>query len=136
MTWSSPTSARISSTCSSMNCRAVQVGGAWQTSSTKLPSISVPRGVCPTSGWNWTPYRARSRCSMAATGVVSVEAVTAKPEGGRSTESRWLIQAVCSAGRSPKMALPSASRSGVLPNSPMPVFETSPPSAAAIACMP
>ena len=67
---------------------------------------------------------------------MSDEAVTLNPAGARTTLSRWLIQAVCSGGRSPKSRLPSPSVTGVFPNSPMPVFDTSPPSAAAIACIP
>jgi hypothetical protein len=98
--------------------------------------MSVPRGVCATSGWNWTPKSPRTRSSIAATGVVSLAAVPVNPAGGRTTLSRWLIQAVCSEGRSPKSRLSEPSRTGVLPNSPTPVFATSPPSAAAIACMP
>ena len=66
ITRSSPTWARIRSTCSSMNWCAVQVGGTWHASSTNCPSISVPRGVCSTSGWNCTANRPRSRSSMAA----------------------------------------------------------------------
>ena len=119
-----------------MNWCAVQVGGTWHASSTNCPSISVPRGVCSTSGWNCTAYRPRSRSSMAAIAVVSVDAVTRKPAGTSVTLSRWLIQQVCSRGISPNSRLPSSSRTGVLPYSPIPVLPTVPPRAAAIACMP
>ena len=119
-----------------MNWCAVQVGGASHASSTNWPSISVPRGVCSTSGWNWTAKKPRSRSSIAAIGVVSVDAVTSKPGGAATTLSRWLIQQLCSVGISPNSSAPPASRTGVLPNSPIPVLETVPPRALAIACIP
>ena len=62
--------------------------------------ISCPFGVCATSGWNCTAYRPRPSSSNAAIGVVGDEAVTRAPVGGAVTESRWLIQTVCSAGSS------------------------------------
>ncbi len=96
----------------------------------------MPCGVCATSGWNCTAKNPRSRSSIAAIAVVCVTAVTVKPGGVRTTLSRWLIQHDCSAAMSPNSRLPSARDTGVLPNSPRPVFPTSPPSAAAIACMP
>ena len=61
-------------------------------------------------------------------------AVTSAPAGGAVTESRWLIQPVCSSGR----PLPSAPprRNVVLPNSDAPVRSTRPPRSCAISCMP
>ena len=44
--------------------------------------------------------------SNAATGVDGEPAVTRAPSGGAVTESRWLIQTVCSAGRPAKSAPP------------------------------
>ncbi len=38
--------------------------------------ISPPRGVWATSGWNWTPNNGFSRCSKAAIGELSLDAVT------------------------------------------------------------
>ena len=54
------------------------------------------------------PRRPRSACSGAA--------VTVAPSGGAATESRWLIQPVCSSGRPSASAPPSLN--AVLPNSP------------------
>ena len=132
-----PTCSRIRSTCSSMNCSAVHVGGAWQASSTKWRSMSVPRGVWATSGWNWTAKRPRSRSSIAATGVVSVVAVHARtrPAAARRCRGGSSTPSGRPAGRRRGGCSPP-SRTGVLPNSPTPVLATSPPSAAAIACMP
>ncbi len=114
---------------------AVQVGEQSQASKRNHLSSSVPNGVCTTSGWNWTPYIRRARLSIAATGEEAVSAVTAKPSGGRTMASRWLIQQT-SAARSPNMPRRERTCSGVLPNSPAPVRATSPPSASAMACAP
>ena len=73
---------------------------------------------------------------VAATGDAVEEASAVVPAGGSKTVSRWLIQQICSRGISPNSRLPSSSRTGVLPYSPIPVLPTVPPSAAAIACMP
>ena len=80
--------------------------------------MSVPCGVCTTSGWNWIPYRPRSGDSSAATGEAGDEASAVKPGGGSKTVSRWLIQQVCSAGRPASSRPGSRTRSSVRPNSP------------------
>ncbi len=124
----SPTCARMRSTCSSITWAAVQVGAQSHTSNRNALRRSVPKGVWITSGWNCTPYIRRSGDSIAATGAPSVSAVTAKPSGGRTTASRWLIQH-CSAGRSPNRPARDVTRRRVRPNSPPPVCATSPPRA-------
>ncbi len=55
ITSSSPTRSRIWATCSCTNEPGVQDGSQSQTRNRKLERISSPRGVCATSGWNWTP---------------------------------------------------------------------------------
>ena len=62
-------------------------------------------------------------------------AVTSAPAGGAVTESRWLIQTVCSGGRSWKSSDSPAS-SSALPNSDAPVRSTAPPRSRAMSCMP
>ena len=71
-----PTSSRIRATSVSMKWPGVQSGVAPQTSKRKLLRISPPRGVCATSGWNCTPNSGRVVCSNAATGLLSLDAVT------------------------------------------------------------
>src|SRR6188508_623219 len=93
--------------------------------------MSLPCGVCTTSGWNWTPYRFLSGLSNAATGVDGEVATTSAPSGARVTVSRWLIQTVCSPGV-PSSSRPPRASSGVLPNSETPVRSTVPPSSRAI----
>ena len=134
-TWAS-TRDRISSTVDSMKLAAVQVGRAPATPITKLRSTSRPRGVCPTSGWNWIPYRRRTGSDIAANGVEPVVADGRKPGGGSTIESPWLIQTGCS--------LPSPAKSGessvnVMVAGPYSRFTagtTSPPSSRAIRCRP
>ena len=55
-------------------------------------STAIPCSVWATSGWNWTPYRARARSSAAATGVASVRAVTVNPGGATAQVSPCDIQ--------------------------------------------
>ena len=57
----------------------------------------------------------------AAIGAAGEPAVTRAPAGGAVTESRWLIQPVCSAPRPAKSALSGSARTSVLPNSETPV---------------
>ena len=68
-------------------------------------------------------------------GVDCDEATTRAPSGGAVTESRWLIQPICSAGRFAKSSPPSTVNS-VLPNSETPVRSTLPPSSCAMTCIP
>ena len=121
ITRSSPTWARIRSTCSSMNWCAVQVGGAWHASSTNCPSISVPRGVCSTSGWNCTAYRPRSRSSIAAIGRRLGRRGDAEAGGhlGHAVAVAHPAALLARQLAEQQAALPRA-RTGVLPNSPMP----------------
>ena len=56
ITRSSPTCARISSTACSMIDEFVHVGRQSHTSNRNALSMSCPRSVCATSGWNCTPY--------------------------------------------------------------------------------
>src|SRR5258707_188721 len=58
----------------------------------------MPCGVWTTSGWNCTPYSARSGASKAAIGVEAEPATTRAPSGGATTESRCDIHTVCSVG--------------------------------------
>ena len=58
-----------------MNAPGVQLGVAPHTSKRKFDSISLPRGVCATSGWNWTAKIGRSRCRNPAIGLFGVRAV-------------------------------------------------------------
>ena len=41
----------------------------------KFEMISPPRGVCATSGWNWTQWIGCSRCRIAAIGTLPLDAV-------------------------------------------------------------
>ena len=59
---------------------------------------------------------ARRPSSKAAIGVDGEPAVTRAPSGGAVTESRWLIQTVCSSGR-PAARRAAHAASAVLPNS-------------------
>lgn len=73
---------------------------------------------------------------MAATGQRSVEAVTSKPSGVRSTLSVWLIQHRLSPQQPEKSALSRALRR-TPPYSPMaPAGPTSPPSNTAMSWQP
>jgi hypothetical protein len=82
------------------------------------------------------PKSSRSGSSKAAIGAAGEPAVTRAPEGGAATESRWLIQPVCSSGRPVKSALSPSTCTSVLPNSETPVRSTDPPSSWAISCIP
>ena len=129
-----PTWRRTASTCVSAIDAIVQVGRHPHTSNRKRRSISWPPGVCPTSGWNWTPWIRRDLSSSTATATSAVRAVTLKPSGARTMESKWLIQT----GWSPlssTLAAPVVS-SSVRPYSPRPVAATSPPSCCARSCAP
>jgi len=66
---------------------------------------------------------------------VGRERVLCALSGGAVTESRWLIQTVCSSG-SPVKSAPSCASSPALPNSETPVRSTVPPRSRAISCMP
>ncbi len=99
--------------------------------------ICWPCSVCATSGWNCVAYRPRSGCSIAATAVVPVRAVTTKPSGAVPTESRWLIQTCQVSGRPSSSWQPGAvTVSSAKPYSPMSVFGISPPRCSAISWMP
>ena len=64
-----------------------------QTSNRKLLRISPPRGVCATSGWNWTPKSGRSRVLERGDGdVVARRGDACNPAARTSTWSPWLIQ--------------------------------------------
>jgi hypothetical protein len=128
MTRSRPTRARTSSTASSMIDVWVQVGRAPHTSNRNDRSTSWPRSVCTTSGWNCTPYTARSRSSSAAIGAPGVDAVTVKPSGARVIASPWLIHTICSAASGSSTSDAASLRCiTVRPYSPPPVRSTSPP---------
>src|SRR5664280_310144 len=99
---------RISAIVDSMKLAGVHVGRAPAIPITKLRSTSRPRGVCPTSGWNWIPYRPRTGSAIAANRVDVVRAVAPKPGGGATIESPWLIQTGCSG--------PSPANSGLSPS--------------------
>ena len=51
-----PTWVRIRATASSTKLAIDQSPFALQMPNKKLPSNSAPRGVCTTSGWNWTQW--------------------------------------------------------------------------------
>ena len=91
--------------------------------------------VWTTSGWNCTPWIRRSTCSSTATGASGVLAVTRKPWGGPTIESKWLIHTIWCSGSSSTDGSPLGSRS-VRPYSPLPVRDTSPPSCCAMSCAP
>ena len=52
------------------------------------------------------------------------------------TESRWLIQPVCSSGNPVNRRLSPSVWNSVFPNSEIPVRSTRPPSSCAISCIP
>ena len=70
--------------------------------------------------------------SNAAIGVSAVEAEIENPHGTSDTASPCDIQTDCSAGKPAKIFEPGFTDSGVLPNSDLPVWATTPASAAAI----
>ena len=80
------TRARISATVDSMKLAGVQVARAPAIPITKLRRMSRPRGVWPTSGWNWIAYSPRSGSAKPASGDASVWAVGWKPWGSRVIE--------------------------------------------------
>ena len=129
----SPTVARTSATTCSMTPTRVHVGRAPQTSMRNRLRISWPRGVCRTSGWNWTPNIPRDGSSMAATVESAVAAVTRKPSGALLTASWWLIHTDWVAGIPSSRVPPPLTRSSPAgPNSAMSPAATSPPRAIAI----
>ena len=103
----SPTWARTLATASSTMCPGVHDPAQPQMSRANRRTISAPRAVCVTSGWNWTPNRRRAGSVIAATGALSVCAVTANPGGTAVTLSPWLIQT----GMRPPSVSPSRSGS-------------------------
>ena len=115
---------------------AVHVGSIPAPSYRKFRSASWPNWEWPTSGCHCKPKRRRPRSSKAATGVCSVEAVTAKPSGAACTASPWLIHTTWSAGVPSKRHDPSWTAASVCPYSRVPVRPTVPPSACAIAWKP
>ena len=74
--------------------------------------------------------------SKAAIGVDGEPATTRAPVGGATTESRWLIQTVCSAGRSSKSAPTPRRAARSCRTREAPVRSTRPPRSSAISCMP
>ena len=80
-------------------------------------------------------YSARAGSSKAATGVTGEPAVTVAPGGGATTESRWLIHTVCSAGRSQEERR-LARLQLRLPELETSFDSTEPPSSRAISCIP
>lgn len=64
MTWAfSPTCSRMREIACAMKSLMTQCCRALQISTAKFFSISEPRGVCETSGWNWIPVKAKVRFS-------------------------------------------------------------------------
>ena len=131
----SPIWARTASTVSSMIDAVVQLPGMPAISCRNRSSTCWPCGEWPTSGWYCTPASRRSGSSNAATAARSDAAVTANPSGARTTESPWLIQTGCRAGR-PSWSTPPSTVSSVRPYSRVPSCATSPPSASAMAWKP
>src|SRR5450759_4150780 len=82
---------RIDAMLSSIMEPGVQPGSQAQMRKRKLRIISLPCGVCVTSGWNCSPT-IPCALAIAATGLLSVQASTLKPSGSWSTLSPWLIQ--------------------------------------------
>jgi hypothetical protein len=68
---------------------------ARQMAITKFRSMSLPRGVCATSGWNCTPYMGAVAPGMtpaqAANSVLSVAPMDTNPAGREVILSPWLI---------------------------------------------
>ncbi len=115
----------------------VHVGRHSHTANRNCFSISCPRGVCATSGWNCTPKICLPSCSSTAAGVSGVRAGTWKPSGARVMVSKCDIQTGSSAGApSPRITDAPNVSSDVRPYSPRPVRATSPPSWSAISCAP
>ena len=99
-----------------------------QTSIRKWSNTSLPRSVCTTSGWNWSPKSRRSGSCMAATGAPALDAVATNPDGTSVMASPWLIQTLVTDGQSAKSGEDPVSESSVRPYSPWPVRDTMPPS--------
>ncbi len=123
-----PTCARTASTCDAITEACVHDGRHPQTSNRNRLSRSWPRSVCTTSGWNWTPYRARAGSSNAATATAAVAAVTVKPSGAVTIESPWLIHTCVEGSQRSISTEPDRASNAVRPNSPVPVRATCPPS--------
>ena len=140
MTWSSPTSARISAVLSSTNEPAVQSPRQPQTVSTKLASIRAPCSVCTTSGWNCVPNTSASPVAgvlaNAATPALSVEATAWKPAGSSVMWSPWLIQTVEPSGTPSRSGVGAWAARRARPNSRRSEASTVPPKARAMAWSP
>ena len=132
---SSPTAARIFATASSTNEAAFQSRLQPQMSR-KLASTVRPCSVWFTSGWKRMPKRARSRFSIAATGLVLLEPVTLKPAGGWRIESPWLIHTRAGTSNPRSSGEPSWRSNEAWPYSRRPAGFTSPPSTWLMSCMP
>ena len=85
--------ARIASLCTSTkSCIVPGASAAWRHRTRNERRTSTPRGVCTTSGWNWTAKKRRDGIADRSEGELAVVASTSKPEGIDSTRSPWLIQ--------------------------------------------
>ena len=137
MTRASPTSSRPRATSLSTKCSGVQSGSQPQAPKRKLAITSPPRGVCATSGWNWTPNSGFVSCSIPAMGEFSLLAVTVHPGGGSSTWSPWLIQTgVVAPGVNPRKSWPPSTRTSARPYSRRLAPTTRPPERCASNCIP
>ena len=77
-----------------MNEPGVQSGAAPQMPCTKFASISLPRSLCTTSGWNCTPKRRFVGSRNAWIGAFVLRARTCQPSGSVSMRSPCDIQTV------------------------------------------
>ena len=110
-----------------MNEPDVQSPRAPAMRSAKLARISLPFGVCTTSGWNWSPISPWS-LAMAANGVDSLAASARNPGGGSRMESPWLIQTGAMAGSPASNGSSAAARMVAGPYSRRSAGATLPPS--------
>ena len=133
---SGPTCSRIRAVASSTNDAIVQSPAHPQMSRAKFRRSAVPCVVCTTSGWNRTPCRERSGSAMTATGAFGLVPRTANPGGGAVTRSPWLAHTCSVSGRPRSRRLSPRVVTVAWPYSRSGAADTTPPSAAAMDCMP
>ncbi len=133
-----PTFAATAATASPAKPAIVQLGSAWQMRNRKFARISVPRGVCTTSGWNCTPQNLRAGAATAAAGQLALSPTTANPAGSDSTRSPWLIQTgISSPAPKPWNSSPgSVTLTVARPYSRRSAATTLPPNCSAVSCVP
>jgi hypothetical protein len=127
-----PTRARMRAASRSTKLSMVQSALALHTRNKKFARMSLPRWVCTTSGWNWTPNRRRCGSAHAAIGELALCASTSQPAGNDSTLSPWLIHTGMGAPSRPANRSPASSTiSSAGPNSRCGARVTAPPAKSA-----